>query len=113
MSATTITVGWTISDMDAGYSSFSDGYRHGAKQHVETVTVDIPDDWTTEQVAEAVFVATNSPRPDDTAEQIRSAISATGYNGRGAHWSFSVGDTVTVGDQTVACANFGWDEVQR
>lgn len=112
-----VTIGWTRSDMDNGYSSFSDGYRPGASQHTETLTIDLgetnqPVDRLVEMIAEAAFEATNSPAPQmKVAKALRAALDATGYRGQGAHYSLSVGDTVTVGEVTLACDNWGWKRV--
>lgn len=116
-----LTIGWTRSDMANGYSSFG-GYKPGASQHNESVTLrldgppPIPTLEFVEQIAEAVFAATNDPNahPDEygtMAERLCAAITATGYRGEGAHYSLSVGDTVTVGEITLACANAGWERV--
>lgn len=107
-----ITIGWTRSDMAKGYSSFS-GYRHGAEQHTETIEIDLPTDVTPEQVGEYVFDATNNPfvPANSVAGQIAAAIEATGYHGREAHYSLSIGDTVTLGEVTVACDSFGWKRI--
>lgn len=116
-----VTIGWTQSDRENGYSSF-DGYKPGAKQHTETVTVEIPEtasaeevDWATLRLAEAAFEATNSPfplTPGSPAAQIQSALQARGFNGsQSGHYSLSVGDTVTFGEVTLACASFGWERV--
>jgi len=121
-----VTIGWTMSDRDAGCSSFSDGYRPGAKQHTETITIE----WTNppmlfggtvdlnraaEVLAEACYYATNAPRftcPDGLTGQVCRAIDATCYHGHQAgHYSLSVGDTVTVGEITLACASLGWERV--
>lgn len=123
MSATTvITIGLTASDRDNNYSSFMDGYRKGAAQH--RVLLPIPTfllhGKEIEEVAEKVFVATNSPEdmPIGTLEHavrnlwtelVRSMSSV----GDGSIRSVSTGDTVTLGldvdeDPSVACASFGW-----
>lgn len=113
-----VTIGWTRSDPDAGYSSFCDGYRPGAAQHRLTVLVDVPDEAdiavAVEAIAEAAFTATNHPAPETLtgyARQIHDGITASGYIGREAHYSLSVGDTVTVGEVTLACAPTGWQRV--
>lgn len=120
-----ITIGWTRSEVVDGkliYSSFGDGYRPGASQHTETITIrrDGPPASPTlelvEHIAEAVFAATNDPgmRPDaygNLAQRIRHAIDATGYRGQGAHYSLSVGDTVTVNEVMLACEGSGWRRV--
>lgn len=111
-----VTIGWTISDRATGYSSF-DGYRPGARQHTETLSIDLgetdqPVDRLVEMIAEAAFEATNSPAPQMVvAQKIATALAATGYRGAEAHYSLSTGDTVTVGEVTLACARFGWDRV--
>lgn len=112
-----VTIGWTMSDRATGYSSF-DGYRHGAKQHTETVTVDVHVDNAEPEavvlmLAEAAYVATNDPNPHGIAKAVREAIDATGYVGREAgHYSLSVGDTVSVGEVAFACQPFGWERVR-
>lgn len=133
-----VTIGWTISDMANGYSSF-DGYRPGAKQHTETITVEwsnapeVADDATltalgasradaealritrtVEAIAEHVFEALNHPfatQVEGLTGQVARLIGETGYRGQGAHYSLSTGDTVTVNEVTLACARFGWERV--
>lgn len=113
-----ITIGWTKNTEASraqGYVSFFDGYREGAAQHEETITVGLPSDWTPEQVADAVFEGTN--RQDDCdsnspAGRIYAAVQATGYRGREAHFSLSVGDTVTLGEVRLACESVGWKAVR-
>ena len=112
-----ITIGWTKSDRANGYSSF-DGYRVGAEQHTETITLDIdttqPIDRLAAVIVEAVFVATNSPfEVTGMTARIRDAIEATGYRGADAHYSISTGDTVTIGEVTWACESFGWKVVSH
>jgi hypothetical protein len=111
--AVEVTIGWTKSDRDNDYSSFSDGYRRGADQHTETIRVEVPADRDAEDIAEAVFFATNAPYLDPASREgkILAAIYANGYHGEGAHFSLSTGDTVTVGDTMLACARFGWEVV--
>lgn len=116
-----VTVGWTNSDMENGYSSFCDGYRPGAEQHTETFSLEVPEGATPEVVAEAVFLGTNSPYVAVEAEQgvdtlavrVHKAVQATGYDGRGFHYSLSVGDTVTVGGVMLACESGGWKVVEE
>lgn len=113
MSDTTIIIGWTRSDMANGYSSF-DGYRVGASQHTEAITVDVPENMGTLTIADAVFTATNVPdliMRDGLSYVIQQAIRATGYTGREAHYSLSVGDTVTVRGESLACESLGWKTV--
>jgi len=110
--AVQVTIGWTKSDRDRGYSSF-DGYVRGAAQHVETITVTALATADAQSIAESVFMATNAPYIDPATfeGQILAAIYANGYHGEGAHFSLSTGDTVTVGDTMLACARFGWEVV--
>jgi hypothetical protein len=117
-----VTIGWTRSDRANGYSSH-DGYRPGASQHTETIVVtldqsvadfvrDVPG--TVERIAEAAFAATNHPYPEGLTGldgQVYTAIRATGYNGRGAHYSLSVGDTVSIAEVMLACDSIGWRRV--
>lgn len=118
----TMTIGWTKSEVVDGslvYSSFM-GYEHGAKQHTETITVDVPEhllhEWhlrgyhRDEMLAEFVFAATNAPThvAGSLDERIHNAIAATGYRGHGAHWSFSTGDTVTIGNVMLECQAVGF-----
>ena len=112
-----VTIGWTMSDRANGYSSF-DGYRPGARQHTETISIDWDLDLNIahapEHIAEACFEVTNAPYVIETgiAGQITEALAATGYHGEQAgHYSLSVGDTVTVGEVTLACDRFGWKRV--
>lgn len=113
-----VTIGWTRSDPATGYSSFSDGYQPGASQHRLTLRVDVPTDAditaAVEAIAEAAFAATNHPYPDTLtghAKQIYEGVQASGYTGREAHYSLSVGDTVTIAEVTLACAPTGWQRV--
>lgn len=107
----TITIGWTKSDRASGYSSF-DGYRPGAQQHTETIEVELPEGWDAERIAEAVYESMNAPSSPTASDQIREAIAATGYRGEGAHYTLSVGDTVTVDGVSLACGRLGWQRVQ-
>jgi hypothetical protein len=112
-------IGWTKSRMPE-YSSFTDGYRPDAEQHTEDITVDVPDEYfhdsvdnAVQRIAEAAFIATNAPfELDGVPQQIREAIYDAGYNGKGAHYSLSVGDTVTVGEVMVTCDHYGWTRVR-
>lgn len=94
-----VTVGWTRPDREAGYSAFLDGWRPGADQHTETLTFLVPADYSDLDVVEALFVATNdpdTPAAGTVPAGVRAALDATGYNGAGAHYSLSVGDTVSI-----------------
>ncbi|MGZ0147122.1 hypothetical protein ACXJJ3_08630 [Kribbella sp. WER1] len=110
----TITIGWTISNREAGYVAFMDGYQPFAKQYTETITVELPVNVVGHQVAELVFIATNAPAvdPGTPEEAVQEAIYATGYRGeQAAHFSLSVGDTVTVDDVMWACKAASWEKV--
>lgn len=112
---TMVILGFTRSDRAAGYSSFDDGYRPGAEQRAVALTVhDAPDGLTVEQWAEAAFVASNSP--DATSRDFSATIALRGALDGAASTgvrlrSLSVGDTVTVEGETVACAKAGWERV--
>jgi hypothetical protein len=131
MYTTTITIGWTIHApapgsqghryADESYTPFRDAWTPGQPQHVETITLELPDVLdhpvaiTATDLAEAVFEATNAPevREGSLAGLVQAAIQATGYTGREAHWSLSVGDTVTVDGDIFACDMSGWRLVGR
>ena len=120
MPITHITIGWTLnSRSNRDYSSFADGYRTGAPQHTETVTVDLPGDTDPLTVAEHAFVATNAPylAAGSPAWLIAEAITWNGWTDPEGdlvgHYSLSVGDTVTVNGRMFACENLGWSEVTR
>lgn len=113
-----ITLGFTQSDRAHDYSSFADGYRLGARQVAVTVTVDddgldlAPEAW-----AEAVFVASNDPAPppagstapaDRAVTAIRAALTE---QVRFPLRSVSVGDTVSLAGQILACQPTGWQQV--
>lgn len=110
---TTIVIGYTKIGDTNDYLSMIDGYRPGAEQHVISVEVDLPVGLDPYRIAELCFYATNAPEIDkDSSEQrIRDAIVDTGYTGREAHWSISVGDTVRVGDVLLACESVSWTRV--
>jgi hypothetical protein len=111
-------IGWTKSR--PGYSSFMHGYVHGEEQHTEDITVDAPDEYFEDSIengvhrlAEAAFIATNAPfEVDGVPKQIRDAVYASGYTGEQAHYSLSVGDTVTVGEVMLSCDHHGWLRVR-
>ena len=114
---TLITLGFTQSDRDRDYSSFTDGYQLGAQQIAVTVNVDASGiDLTTEQWAEAVFIASNDPHPpaDPTsppecaAAAVRHALAT---QARFPLRSFSVGDTVIADGVMLACQSLGWQAV--
>jgi len=108
-----ITLGFTQSDRDADYSSFSDGYRFGAQQ--QSVTIVLEGDgsgMTAEQWAEAAFEASNHPgqAPAGPARAIQLALAEQVHH---RLRSLSVGDTVTVHGQMWACESVGWRRVDE
>jgi hypothetical protein len=104
-----ITLGFTESDRD--YSSFSDGYRTGARQTSVTIVLEGSGaHLSAEQWAEAAFAASNMPGPatDPYAAAIQHALAEQAcFPMR----SLSVGDTVTVHGQMLACEHAGWRRV--
>jgi hypothetical protein len=109
-----MTIGWTISDMENGYSSFS-GYKQGAQQVTKTITIEAPVGSFAEQIAEAVFQGTNAPpeflSSGSMAAQVAGCLASLGFRGQGAHYSLSTGDTVTVMGVTLAVESLGFKEV--
>lgn len=111
-----IILGITRSDRANGYSSFDDGYRPGAEQ--QAVTLTLPDGFdglSIEQWAKAMFIASNapgaSPDEDGAVTALRDALERARRAGCQIR-SLSVGDTVTVNGDTVACAKTGWERVE-
>lgn len=105
----TVKIGFTQSDLASGYSSF-DGYREGARQEIAEHRFEVGD-FAPEQVAEAVFAATNAPIEVIEAMPLTRAIylrlrraAEAGEYVR----SLSVGDTVEVDGVRLACDRFGW-----
>jgi hypothetical protein len=113
----TVVIGYTKMHRTTGggYVPMVDGYRPGAAQHVLTVTVDLAPELSPDKIAELVFHATNAQvlTPGGPAQAIYEAVVATGYRGEEAHWSLSVGDTVTVDGVQLACQAAGWTPVTR
>jgi hypothetical protein len=106
-----ITVGFTQPDRDRDYSSFSDGYRLGARQL--SVTIALEGDGTSlsgEQWAEAVFTASNYPG-GSTNPVVAAIQNALADQVHGGLRSLSVGDTVSAHGQMWACDPDGWHEV--
>lgn len=106
-----ITLGFTQSDRDIDYISFTDGFRLGARQ--ESVTIALEGDGallTGEQWAQAAFVASNHPdqAPAGPARAIQLALAE---QVRRPLRSLSVGDTVIVHGQMWACEGDGWRRV--
>lgn len=108
-----ITLGFTESDRTGGYSSFSDGYRLGARQ--VSVTIALEGDGhllTGKQWAETAFVASNHPgeAPAGPARALQLALAEqVCFPLR----SLSVGDTVTVHGQMWGCEPAGWRRVDQ
>lgn len=128
---TLVTIGWTKHDGSRTfngqpYGPFFDPYIPGQPQHTETIWVDVADDFPSSLeadadakldavrvIAEEVFHATNAPFVPEGSRlaQIAAAIEAKGYHGEGAHYSLSIGDTVTVAGLRLGCAREGWVQV--
>lgn len=116
----TVTIGLTQSEVDEKteqviYSSFM-GYRAGARQEEIVLTVPATGD-TVEDVAEAVFVASNAPyEVEGLAAEIRAAMRRYLLAGGEPTRSLSTGDTVTLtradgSTSRVACENLGWKRI--
>ncbi len=106
---TTIEIGFTKTDRPGNYIPMCDGYRAGAEQEVLTLAVSNCSQLTPEQVAEAVFEATNAPDDvdvTDAAHHIRWELRGRAYR------SLSVGDTVAVAGVKVECKRVGWGRIQ-
>ena len=138
---TQVRIGWTKHDeRDAEgyptfkgqrYGAFFDPYQPGQAQHTEDIEVDFNVGGVDlaldgQQVAVIVYDASNrlgafgppSPTGDESVSaKVQRAIHATGYTGREAHFSLSIGDTVTVhpdtsDEITYACTREGWEIVK-
>lgn len=120
MSAITITLGFTKSDRANDYVSFTDGYRPGAEQTRQTITVqDIyalrgaDRDAAIALWLDACYAGTNAPEladdPDGAIALVAAALADTDIGGKVR--SLSVGDTVTLYERTFACSKMGWTEV--
>ena len=108
-----ITLGFTESDRAADYSSFSDGYRIGARQESVTVVLDGSGEaMTAKQWAEAAYEASNlrDAAPAGPAQTIHLALTT---QVRGPLRSLSRGDTVTVHGQMLACEALDWRRVDE
>lgn len=110
---TKLTIGFTKTPELIGHGTYVpmlDGYREGAEQTTATVEIDGPD-LSTEEWAEAVFVATNAPSESDCdpypgALEIRKALYGQRFR------SLSVGDTVEIdGLVRLSCEGSGWKEI--
>jgi hypothetical protein len=128
MRTTTVIIGWTQHERlpespgtmlhrvarQPDYTPFWDGYRAGQPQHTITFELEVPDNATPAIVAQEAFTASNAPYPlteGTVAARILAAIQATGYRGREAHYSLSVGDTVEVDGVKLSCEGSGWEPV--
>lgn len=108
-----VILGFTQPDRDSDYSSFADGFRPGAVQEVAVLVLpDAPDGLTVEQWAEAVFIASNAPGPHVGEDAIVPMVRAALRQWPRALRSLSVGDTVTVQGETVACDRAGWTRIE-
>jgi len=106
-----ITLGFTESDRDNDYCSFSDGYRLGAIQVSVTVAIDGDGRLlTAQQWADAAYVASNHPgqAPAGPARAIQSALAEQVTV---PLRSISIGDTVTAHGQMWACESTGWRRI--
>jgi hypothetical protein len=106
-----VTLGFTESDRSRDYSSFSDGYRIGARQLSVTIALEGKGTYlSAEQWADAVFAASNLSRPatDATVAPIQHALADQVQT---PLRSLSVGDTVTVHGQMWACEPDGWRRI--
>jgi len=106
-----ITLGFTHSDRANDYSSFTDGYQLGAAQTSYTIAVEgAGTHYRAQEWAEAVFIASNQPGPatDPVVAAIQMALAE---QVRVRLRSLSVGDTVTVHGQMLACQPTGWQPI--
>lgn len=108
-----ILVGLTHSNRSLGYSSFDDGWRPEAQQTVIPLQLPETTRATPQELAEAVFAATNTPGGVvwPGIVEVRQVIAR--WAGRPpAGWrTVSTGDTVTVDTTTFACTEEGWRKV--
>jgi hypothetical protein len=110
-----ITIGFTQSDRDRGYSSFCDGFHAGAKQERVSVWIPAPlEAHSLEEVAEATFIATNHPDPASLtglAGEVFQAVETFSRKRERYFRSLSVGDTVRTADGRLACVSEGWEQM--
>lgn len=102
-----VNIGLTRNNRADDYIPAADGYRFGAEQ--DAILLDYPDYMEpAEKVAERIFIATNAPDEAQfsPAQQAMRELLAP-FKLR----ALSVGDTVTVGDVTLACTRAGWTVV--
>lgn len=116
-----VTIGFTripwapAADGARAYLPALDGYRVGAEQDV--VTLDVGDvDVDAHVVAEMLFIATSAPA--DVVDDYRYSGGPIGrmidhlvQSRQHVPRAVCVGDTVTVGAVTLACASVGWTVV--
>jgi hypothetical protein len=108
-----ITLGFTESDRNGDYVSFSDGYRIGAPQYAVSITVDDPGGALPPQLwAETAFAACNCPQPS-TNPTVAAIQQALADQVRVPLRALSVGDTVTIYGQMWACDPHGWHRVDE
>ena len=114
-----VRIGLTRSDRDKNYVPQIDGFISGSKQDFYTIDSKFISGLSAEEVAEAVFEATNAPSiPFDNLfmAEVREVfeLSSKFYDPMSniELRALSVGDTVeVVGLGTVACDHVGWVEV--
>ena len=115
MTTIPVVLGFTQSDRENGYSSFSDGYRPSAFQFELAIEIEHDGPLAIEMLAERVFEAMNDPHAAKTGlvGEINRAIDAK--RGPGVYVrTLSTGDTVTRLDtgERVACGSYSWDTVE-
>jgi hypothetical protein len=83
----------------------------GPAQRAVTLLVrEAPERLGVEHWAEAVFVASNAPGPVAGEDPVDAAVRAAMHDATRLR-SLSVGDTVTVEGETVACTSLGWQKI--
>lgn len=109
MTTTTVYLGLSQSDQRENYYPMIDGWRPGVTQTQVAIVVptEAVADRSIDEVAEALFVATNHPAPLEAgglATVLAEALSDQDLRPR----ALSVGDTVVCGPAAVACDRSGW-----
>jgi hypothetical protein len=115
----TVNYGHTMTDRGANYVPAMDGWKAGARQVILTLTLDVPDarTWgaTPENVAEAIYMATNAPRSIWSPLAILVDVALEPYRQDGQRtYVMDVGDTVVCWTRTsspvfLECRHAGFD----